>query len=420
MSATTDLARQNRDFLSRLNGGTPAPARPEKPESVPVLSPNAIVLGTLEDRAHIPLGLDLVKLLEGRALIQGISGAGKSWLLRRLLEQAWGRIQEIVIDPEGEFRSLADTLGMVHVEARHLDGTALAELGRRVREHRISLVLDLSDMDRAEQMMAVAAFFLALIECPRDFWHPTLVAIDEAHLFAPFGGEASIGTAVRKAAIGAVVDLMSRGRKRGLAGVLATQRLARLSKSVASEVHNFLIGLNTLDLDVKRAAETIGWDARKGFDRLPLLTPGHFIATGPGFTLSPVGIAVGPVQSQHRGAMPALTAPAPVTTDQARALLALDSLQDAEAAAQDGRGDSAFRAVRSFIRAKAAPLALQVWTELAKLAPDGASIPGLVQHFAVKRPDVAAALELLERYDAIETLPGTELVRVTSSMRVSS
>ena len=40
------------------------------------------------------------------------------------------------------------------------------------------------------------------------------------------------GDAVRK---GAIVDLMSRG-KRGLTGVLATWRLARLSKSVVSEV----------------------------------------------------------------------------------------------------------------------------------------------------------------------------------------
>jgi DNA helicase HerA-like ATPase len=66
-----------------------------------------------------------------------------------------------------------------------------------------------------------------------------MVAIDEAHLFAPFGGQSTVTTPVRKAATGAIVDLMSRGRKRGLAGVLATQ-LARL-KSVVSEVHNFLL-----------------------------------------------------------------------------------------------------------------------------------------------------------------------------------
>jgi uncharacterized protein len=62
--------------------------------------------------------------------------------------------------------------------------------------------------------------------------------------------------------------------------MLATQRLARLSKSVVSEVHNFLIGVDTLDLDVKRAAETIGWETRKAYDRLPVLQPGEFVACG--------------------------------------------------------------------------------------------------------------------------------------------
>jgi hypothetical protein len=44
--------------------------------------------------------------------------------------------------------------------------------------------------------------------------------------------------------------------------------------------HNFLIGVNTLDLDVKRAAETIGWETRKAYDRLPVLQPGEFVACG--------------------------------------------------------------------------------------------------------------------------------------------
>ncbi len=38
-------------------------------------------------------------------------------------------------------------------------------------------------------MIAVAAFFHSLIECPGEMWHPIVVAIDEAHLFAPLGGQ---------------------------------------------------------------------------------------------------------------------------------------------------------------------------------------------------------------------------------------
>lgn len=212
-----------------------------------LVRPADIDLGKTEHGETI--GLDLARLLDGRMLVQGASGAGKSWTLRRLIEQTAGRVQQIIVDPEGEFRSISEAYGHFHVEAYKLDTAALAVLAARVRAHRISVLLDMSELDREGQLQAIAAFFEALVNAPRAHWHACLVFVDEAHLFAPFGGQSSAATSVRRAAIGAVVDLMSRGRKRGLAGVLATQRLARLAKSVASEMHNFLVGMNTLDLD---------------------------------------------------------------------------------------------------------------------------------------------------------------------------
>lgn len=54
------------------------------------------------------LDIDLPKLLETRLLIQASSGGGKSWALRRLLEQTAKQVQQIVIDPEGEFSTLRE------------------------------------------------------------------------------------------------------------------------------------------------------------------------------------------------------------------------------------------------------------------------------------------------------------------------
>src|SRR3984957_19584009 len=301
-----------------------SPAKPVeavKPAVAMPLDPNSIILGKLDINKSIDVSLNIEKLLEGRLLIQGASGAGKSWTLRRLLEQSAGRIQQIVIDPEGEFRSLADELGYLYIEGHKLKGSALAEMARRARANRISMVVDLSDARREEQMRAVAAICHALVECPQEMWPPALVAIDEAHLFAPWGTQGQESSAVRKASIAAMVDLMSRGRKRGLAGVLATQRLARLSKSVVSEVHNFLIGVNTLDLDVKRAAETIGWDMRKAYDRLPALTPGEFGATGPAFSVGPAQLLIGEVRSRHIGAAPKLAAINKVDASEAHSMM---------------------------------------------------------------------------------------------------
>ncbi|RZM06715.1 MAG: DUF87 domain-containing protein, partial [Sphingomonas sp.] len=47
--------------------------------------------------------LDLEELLATRLLVQGNSGSGKSHLLRRLLEMSAKWVQQIVIDPEGDF-----------------------------------------------------------------------------------------------------------------------------------------------------------------------------------------------------------------------------------------------------------------------------------------------------------------------------
>jgi DNA helicase HerA-like ATPase len=49
-----------------------------------------------------------------------------------------------------------------------------------------------------------------------------------------------------------MTNLMCRGRKRGLAGIIATQRLAKLAKNVAAEASNFLMGRTFLDIDMAR------------------------------------------------------------------------------------------------------------------------------------------------------------------------
>ena len=73
---------------------------------------------------------------------------------------------------------------------------------------------------------------------------------------------------------------MCRGRKRGLAGVIATQRLAKLAKNVAAEASNFLMGRTFLDIDMARAADLLGMDRRQA-EMFRDLARGHFVALGP-------------------------------------------------------------------------------------------------------------------------------------------
>src|SRR3546814_9178239 len=87
------------------------------------------------------------------------------------------------------------------------------------------------------------------------FPHATLVR--SAQLSAP-SGAAEVSEDARRGSLSAMANLMSRGRKRGLAGVIATQRLAKLSKNVAAEASNFLMGRTFLDIDMARADDQNG------------------------------------------------------------------------------------------------------------------------------------------------------------------
>src|SRR3546814_10206934 len=70
------------------------------------------------DGSGAAVAMDLEELLATRLLVQGNSGSGKSHLLRRLLEGSAGLVQQVVIDPEGDFVSLSDAFGHVAIEAR--------------------------------------------------------------------------------------------------------------------------------------------------------------------------------------------------------------------------------------------------------------------------------------------------------------
>jgi hypothetical protein len=362
-----------------------------------------------------PFTIGLPQLLDGRLLLQGQSGAGKSWTMRRLLEQSSGQIQQIVIDPEGEFRTLAESADYPVIDAARLDGRGFASLGLRVREQRTSIVLDVSQIDREAQMIAVAGFLRAIIECPREHWHPALVAIDEAHLFAPLGGSPDSGM-IRRTVTAVVVDLMSRGRKRGLATVIATQRLARLSKSVASEATNFLIGHNTLDLDIRRAAEIIGWTAKRAGDVMPTLRPGHFIATGTAFSVSPAVVTVGPVRSRHIGATPSISAPPLPSAEEAEAALGIDQLDD-DAESRE-RLPRSFRAVRDFMCDPASPVATRLLHALAPLYPQGAALTGMAGALGASEADVSAALALLDTWNVLAVEGGVARLEKTVAQRL--
>src|SRR3546814_18428268 len=99
-------------------------------------------------------------------------------------------------------------------------------MAARIREHRASVILSIDTLEIEAQMSCAAAFLNALFDAPREHWFPALVVIDEAQMFAP-SASGDVTHAVRRASLSATPNLMSRGRKRRLAGPLAPQRPAQ-------------------------------------------------------------------------------------------------------------------------------------------------------------------------------------------------
>jgi uncharacterized protein len=248
--------------------------------------------------------LDLEELLATRLLVQGNSGSGKSHLLRRLLEQSAPWVQQSIIDPEGDFVTLAERFGHLVIDAEAHTEQALQLAGERARIHRVSTVLNLEGLDAENQLRRAAAFLGGLFDVDRDHWYPMLVVVDEAQLFAPaIAGEVS--DEARKLSLGAMTNLMCRGRKRGLAGVIATQRLAKLAKNVAAEASNFLMGRTFLDIDMARAADLLGMERRQA-EAFRDLERGHFMALGPALSRRPLSLRIGPTETQARTNSPRL------------------------------------------------------------------------------------------------------------------
>lgn len=257
-----------------------------------------IEIGT--DSAGQGICVDIEELLATRLLVQGNSGSGKSHLLRRLLEQTAGLVQQVVIDPEGDFTSLADEFDHIVIDGAAHSVREIEALAGRVRQHRVSVVLALDELEVEQQIRCAALFLGALFDAPREHWYPALVVVDEAQMFAP-AAAGELAEETRRLTLSAMTNLMCRGRKRGLAGIVATQRLAKLAKNVAAEASNFLMGRTFLDIDMQRAADLLGMDRRQA-ERIRDLQRGHFLGLGPAISRRPVSVHIGEVRTGGKNA----------------------------------------------------------------------------------------------------------------------
>jgi hypothetical protein len=252
-----------------------------------------MIIGTKTENKQ-EVKIDLNTLVRTRALIQANSGGGKSWLIRRFLEQSHGKIQQIVIDLDGEFSTLREQFDylLVGKEGEIPADIKTAELlAKRLLEINVSTIIDLSEMKHYERILFVKRFLDSLINSPKKLWHPVLVLVDEAHQFCPQTSKSESASSV--------IDLMTRGRKRGFCGVLATQRISKLHKDASAEANNRMIGRTGQDIDRKRASEELGFVTKEDERSLRNLEPGEFYMFGPAISIEVIKVKVGTVKTTH-------------------------------------------------------------------------------------------------------------------------
>jgi hypothetical protein len=245
------------------------------------------------------VSIDRKVLMTTRLLITSDSGGGKTWLLKRLIEQAFGQVGIIAIDPEGEFAPLRTKFDFFLVGKggdTPADVRTAEKVARTLLMGRASAICDIYEMPASERHIWVQRFLDALLDAPKELRHPYFVIVDEAHMFCPEHGK---GESV---ASEAMRGLATRGRKRMLCGIYATQRLATLSKDLSGMCLNRLIGPTFESINQAAAARELGIaksQQREFFASVKMLDPGYFYALGRAITKDLKLVHVGPIETPH-------------------------------------------------------------------------------------------------------------------------
>lgn len=219
-------------------------------------------------------------------------GAGKSYTASVMIEELLDAGQvPVILDPTGAWfglKSSADGKSagypMVIFGGEHadlpLEETAGEATARAIVEQRFPAIIDLSLFRKGQVKRFVTPFLETLYRLNRL---PLMLVVDEADDICPqrpFGDEAQM--------VGALEDVVKRGRKKGIGCTLITQRPADLAKQVLTQCEMLVAMRLTHPLDIKAVMEWVnvhadGAQADKMVKSLPSLPIGTAWFWSPGW-----------------------------------------------------------------------------------------------------------------------------------------
>lgn len=196
-----------------------------------------------------------------------------------------------------------------------------------------------------------------------------------------------------------MIDLATRGRKRGFCAILATQRLSKLHKDAAAECNNKLIGRSALDVDMTRAAEELGLRTKDDKQQTRHLKAGEFFAFGPAISDQVTRVSIGAVHTTHpkSGGRRVVTTPPP--TEKVKQLLAKLSdlpaeVEEREKTLADLKRDNATLRCDLTLAKKAQPEAVVERTEVSVLTDaDRALLTSASASIESAKAEIVSAIE---------------------------
>lgn len=221
-------------------------------------------------------------------------GVGKTYTASVMAEEMLKARQQVVaIDPTGAWfglRSSADgkragfpivVMGGEHGDVP-LEDTAGEVIASAIVENRLSAVIDLSLFRKGQLIRFMVAFAETLYRLNRDAMH---LFVDEADAVAPqgrqYGGD-------ENRMLGAMEDIVRRGRRRGIGCTLITQRPAVLNKNVLTQCESLFSMRLVHPKDIDAVMEWVNvhadeTQAKEMVDSLPTLGIGEAWFWSPGW-----------------------------------------------------------------------------------------------------------------------------------------
>lgn len=213
-------------------------------------------MGTTLDISR-DLDLDLEGIIGQCVAILGIRGSGKSNTAGVIFEELLRhRYPMSIVDIEGEYFGLKEKYEVLVVGTGdgveiEIDADCAGEIAQVSMEKNVPVVLDLSGFLSDERTELLKAYLSSLWNLAGTLRRPYIIGIEEAHEFIPQGVKTELKEMIARIAL--------RGRKRGLGGIIVSQRSAKVDKDVLSQAGMLFLHRVVHEVDMRVYAELLPW-----------------------------------------------------------------------------------------------------------------------------------------------------------------